>query len=183
MKKRYKRGLLLSTLTTASLLVATQGFGAFSGAHPDVTLRKWNNGVQDAALVDGGVSGKSAITQFEAYSPKATCAGCHSEEVDENSDAAAIVDGDLKDGVGPGYARPGSYHGGGATKNVVKTQGVENQATGEIEWLSYNVKAYKHGFVVGRHSQQGRNEDYGHHMRVAKGGRYWESSPGMFGKY
>ncbi len=167
MKKRYKRGLLLSTLTTASLLfVATQGFTYTHG----VTLKKWTNGV-DAT---GGVSD---VGRYDAYSPRATCGGtgtstCHTEKLNENVDTAALRTGGR-----------GSYHGGGATKDVVKTQGVENQASGEVEWLSYNVKAYKHGFVVGRHSQEGRNEDYGHHMRVAKGGRYWESSPGMFGKY
>jgi len=168
MKKRYKRGLLLSTLTTASLLVATQGFGAFVGAHPDVPLLKWTNGIS------GDVS---AVGPTDAYSPRATCGACHNEIVDDTTAAAARVDG-----AGPADAQ-GSYHGGGATRNVVKTQGVEDQDTGEVNWLSYNVKAYKHGFVSGRHSQEGRNEDYGHHMRVAKGGRYWESSPGMFGKY
>jgi hypothetical protein len=174
MKKRYKRGLLLSTLTTASLLFASQGFGAFVGDHPAVPLLKWNNGVQDAPLVEDGPEGAVAIGQFDAYSPRATCGACHDEVVDDTTNAAAATDGSL---------HQGSYHGGGDTKNVVKTQGVENQSTGVVEWLSYNVKAYKHGFVTGRHSQQGRNEDYGHHQRVAVSGKYWASSPGMFGKY
>lgn len=164
MKKRYKRGILLSTLTTASLLVAGTGFAALVGQHPDVALLKWANGISGAT---------AAVGPNDAYSPRATCGACHNEAVDDTTANAAATDGTAQ----------GSYHGGGATRNVVKTQGVENQATGEVEWLSYNVKAYKHGFVSGRHSQEGRNEDYGHHMRVAKGGRYWESSPGMFGKY
>ncbi len=166
MKKRYKRGLLLSTLTTASLLVATQGFGAFVGAHPDVPLLKWT----DPANLSGGTM---PIGQNDAYSPRATCGACHNEIVDENSDTTARTDGTAQ----------GSYHGGGATKNVVKTQGVENEATGSVEWVSFNTKAYKHGFVTGRHSQEGRNEDFGHTMRAALGAKYFENSPGMFGKY
>jgi hypothetical protein len=182
MKKSYKRGLLLSTLTTASLVVASHGYAALTGTHPDVTLKRYNNGVQSAALETGGLSGSVAIGQGEAYSPRATCSGCHSEVVDENSDAAARTDG-YRDPVTGALKAPGGYHGGGATKTVVKTQGVENQATGEIEWLSFNTKAYKHGFVTGRHSQQGRNEDFGHYARGKFGSKYWENSSGMFGKY
>ena len=166
MKKSYKRGLLLSALTTASLVVASQGYAAFVGTHPDVTLRTWNNPADLTA-------GKKNIGQGEAYSPRATCGGCHGEVVDENSHVAARVDG----------VAQGSYDGGGATKTVVKTQGVENQTTGEVEWLSFNTKAYKHGFVTGRHSQQGRNEDFGHYAREKVGSKYWENSTGMFGKY
>lgn len=166
MKKRYKRGLLLSTLTTASLLVAAQGFAAFVGTHPDVPLLKWNDPADPAA-------GTSAVTQLEAYSPKATCGACHNEGVDDTTDDAAAIDG----------VAQGSYDGGGATKTVVKTQGIENQATGDVEWVSFNTKAYKHGYVIGRHSQQGRNEDYGHHQRHAVNGKFWANSPGMFGKY
>ena len=166
MKKRYKRGILLSTLTTASLLVASQGFGAFVGAHPDVTLKTWNT--------PGDInSGKHATTQNETYNPRATCSGCHSETVDENTNTAARING----------AAQGGYHGGGATKTVVKTQGVQNQATDEVEWVSFNTKAYKHGFSTSRHSQEGRDEDYGHNMRVAWGAKYFENSGGMFGKY
>ena len=169
MKKRYKRGLLLSTLTTASLLVATQGFGAFVGLHPDVPLLKWSNGISGAT---------EAVTQSDAYSPRATCGACHNEIVDDTTADAARVDG-----AGPANAQ-GSYHGGGDTKTVVKTQGQENAGEAhELEWVSFNTKAYKHGFVTGRHSQEGRNEDFGHGIRQKFGAKYQENSPGMFGKY
>lgn len=166
MKKRYEIGILLSTLTTASLLVATQGYGAFVGSHPDVPLLKWTNPADHSA-------GTVAVGPNDAYSPRATCGACHSESVDENADTAARTDG----------VAQGGYHGGGATKTVVKTQGVENEATGEVEWLSFNTKAYKHGFVTSRHSTQGRDEDFGHNKRAALGAKFWENSPGMFGKW
>ena len=166
MKKRYKRGLVVSVLTSASLIAAGTGFAAFVGTHPDVPLLKWNDPANPSA-------GTSPVTQYDAYSPKATCGACHDEAVDENTDDAALTDG----------APQGSYDGGGDTKTVVKTQGVENQSTGNVEWVSFNTKAYKHGFVTGRHSQQGRNEDYSHHMRAAVSGKFWANSPGMFGKY
>ena len=168
MKKRYKRGLLLSTLTTASLLVAGTGFAAFQGVHPDVPLLKWN----DPANLAGGTS---AVSQTDAYSPRATCGACHNETVHDTVDTAAGTDG---------LAATGSYDGGGDTKSVVKTQGQENAALGhELEWVSFNTKTYKHGFVEGRHAQQGRNEDFGHGMRANFGAKYTENSPGMFGKY
>ncbi|MCF8056404.1 MAG: hypothetical protein K9K37_07175 [Desulfocapsa sp.] len=166
MKKRYKRGLIVSVLTSASLLAASTGFAAFVGTHPDVPLLKWNTPGVPAA-------GTSAVLQDEPYSPRATCGACHNEVVDENTDDAALTDGNSA----------GSYDGGGATKTVAKTQGVENESDGSVEWVSFNTKAYKHGFVTGRHSQQGRNEEYGHHMREAVHGKYWANSPGMFGKY
>ena len=68
-----------------------------------------------------------------------------------------------------------------ATKTVTKTQGVVEG--GEIFWQSYNVHASAHGAVVGRHSQQGRNEDYSIAMKTAFKDAYFTSSPGMFGKY
>ena len=160
MKKRYKSGLVVSALATAALMVGANAF-----AHPSVPLR-------DAA-------GALITDTTTAYSPKATCGACHDHEVDYSVDPEGTTS----------YSGPrGSYDGGdgvtpGATKQVVKTQGVMNETTGEVEWVSFNVTAYKHGFVVGRHSQQGRNEDYGNHLRHAVHGKFWAESPGMFGKY
>lgn len=90
------------------------------------------------------------------YSPKATCmaTGCHTQEE---------------------YAST-------ALKDVTKTQGVLG-SDGEIYWQSYNVHASAHGAVVGRHSQQGRNEDYSIAMKTTFKDAYFTSSPGMFGKY
>lgn len=156
MRKRYKSGLVVSALTTAALLVGSQAF-----AHPTVPLR-------DA----GGVIIADTTT---AYSPKATCGACHDHGVEADGSTSTS---------GP----RGSYDGGdgvtpGATKQVVKTQGVMNETTGDAEWVSFETTAYEHGFVVGRHSQQGRNEDYGNNFRHAVKGRFWGNSPGMFGKW
>lgn len=154
MKKRYKSGLLVSALTTAVLMVGSQAFAA----HPNVPLR-------DSL-------GDPVADSTTPYSPKMTCGACHDQTTAE-----------LDAGGAYGHGPVGSYDGGGATRQVVKTQGVQNQTTGEVEWVSFNVTAYEHGFVVGRHSQQGRNEDYGNHLRHAVHGKFWAESPGMFGKY
>ena len=145
-----------SGLVVSALTTAALMVGANAfAAHPPVPLLK----------ADG-----TAVMQNDAYSPKMTCGACHDQ-------TTAQVD------AGTNGGQPGSYDGGGATHQVVKTQGIQNEATGEVEWVSFNVEAYDHGFVVGRHSQQGRNEDYGNHLRHAVHGKFWAESPGMFGKY
>jgi hypothetical protein len=166
MKKRYKSGLVVSALATAALMVGANAF-----AHPSVPLR-------DAA---GALIGDTTT----AYSPKMTCGACHDHGVSYANDPEGET----------GYSGPrGSYDGAvghvgdwdyeaPAIRQVTKTQGVTNQTTGEVEWVSFLTDAYKHGFVVGRHSQQGRNEDYGNHLRHAVHGKFWAESPGMFGKY
>jgi hypothetical protein len=156
MRKRYKNGLLASALTTAALMVCANAF-----AHPgSIPLRdSAGNIISDATT---------------PYSPKMTCGACHNTAVQYDANGV-----ELNNPV----SVKGSYDGGGATKTVVKTQGILNQTTGDAEWVTYTVTDYKHGFVTGRHSQQGRNEDYGNHLRHAVSGKFWESSPGMFGKY
>lgn len=66
-------------------------------------------------------------------------------------------------------------------KTVTKTQGVVEGNT--LYWQSYEVHSAAHGATVGRHSQQGRNEDYSIAMKTAFGDAAFTSSPGMFGKY
>lgn len=156
MRKRYKSGLITTAVTSVLLLAGSQAFAA----HPEVPLLKENG---------------TRVGQYEAYSPRATCGACHVQSYsDVDSETLPVGSG--------GEAGRGSYDGGGTTKQVVKTQGVMN-ASGDVEWVSYEVKAYEHGFAVGRHSQQGRNEEYGNHLRHAVHGKFWASSPGMFGKY
>ena len=146
-----------SGLVVSALATVAMMVGANAFAHPTVPLRD-----------SGGVI---IADQTTAYSPKETCGACHDHEVD-----GLTGETDLN---GP----RGSYDGGGATKLVHKTQGIQNETTGEVEWVSFNVTAYEHGFVTGRHSQQGRNEEYGNHLRHAVKGKFWAESPGMFGKY
>lgn len=104
-------------------------------------------------------SGAAIIDATTPYSPKMTCmgtgtTGCHTLE----------------------------EYASAAHKDVTKTQGVLD-SDGEIYWQSYNVTASAHGAVVGRHSQQGRNEDYSIAMKTVFGDAFFTSSPGMFGKY
>lgn len=98
-------------------------------------------------------------TVDKAYSPKMTCmgtslTGCHTTE----------------------------EYGSTLLKTVTKTQGILD-SNGEVNWQSYNVHAHAHGTVVGRHSQQGRNEDYSIEMKTTFKDAFFTSSPGMFGKY
>ena len=79
-------------------------------------------------------------------------------------------------------ATAGCHDYGSGHKLAHKTQGViEGDDT--IYWQTYTVDSYAHGAVVGRHSQQGRNEDYSNHMRNVYGDPFFTSSPGMFGKF
>ncbi|MBU4261806.1 MAG: hypothetical protein KKC76_08005 [Proteobacteria bacterium] len=156
MRKRYKNGLLVSALTTAVLMV-----GATAFAHPGtIPLRD--------------TAGNLITNTTTPYSPKKTCGACHNTVVNYDIDGRELDEA---------VSVKGSYDGGGATKTVVKTQGIQNQATGEAEWVTFETTAYKHGFVVGRHSQEGRNEDYGNHLRHAVHGKFWANATGMFGKY
>ena len=157
MKKSYRNGLLVSAVAAATLFVGSQAFAA----HPTIALR-------DSA-------GAIITDTTTPYSPKMTCGACHDQDTAE-------VDTESASGTW-GHGPVGSYDGGGTTKEVVKTQGIQNEVTGEVEWVSFDVTAYEHGFVVGRHSQEGRNEDYGNHLRHAVHGKFWADSPGMFGKY
>lgn len=145
-----------------SAIIATAMTGALllvgsqAMGHPTVKLRDANGAVIN--------------DHTTPYSPRTTCGACHDQ-------STAQV------GTGENGWAPGSYAGGGTTKTVVKTQGVLDASTDAIGWVSFESTAYEHGFVVGRHSQQGRNEDYGQHLRHAVHGKFWANSPGMFGKY
>ena len=92
---------------------------------------------------------------------------------------------DITDGVTPYSPKKtcgGCHDYGSGHKQAHKTQGViEGDDT--IYWQAYTVDSYAHGAVVGRHSQQGRNEDYSNHMRNTYGDPFFTSSPGMFGKF
>ncbi|MCB2183411.1 MAG: hypothetical protein KQH63_15360 [Desulfobulbaceae bacterium] len=145
-----------SGLVVSALATAALMAGSNAFAHPSVPLRD--------------TAGTIIADSTTPYSPKMTCGACHDHVVE--ADGSTSLSGPR-----------GSYDGGGATRTVVKTQGIQNETTGEVEWVSFETTAYEHGFVVGRHSQEGRNEDYGNHLRHAVHGKFWANSPGMFGKY
>lgn len=114
----------------------------------------------DVNLRDAG--GALIADATAAYSPKQTCGACHNNPDPDATGARGIY--------------------GHGTKSAVKTQGVI-EGDNQIYWQSYEVAGFEHGFVVGRHSQQGRNEDYSTEMRTKFGDPFFTSSPGMFGKF
>jgi len=71
---------------------------------------------------------------------------------------------------------------GSGDKFSTHVQGVL-ESDNNVYWQAYQVKSYEHGVSTGRHSNQGRNEDYNNAFRAAVGDPYFTSSPGMFGKY
>jgi hypothetical protein len=90
----------------------------------------------------------------------------------------------ITDGVTPysPKATCGECHDyGSGDKIVTKTQGVM-EADGKIYWQAYTVKSYEHGVSVGRHSNQGRNEEFTNTARKTVKDPWFTSSFGMFGK-
>ena len=71
---------------------------------------------------------------------------------------------------------------GSGDKFSTHVQGVL-EADNKVYWQAYQTKSFEHGVSTGRHSNQGRNEDYNNAFRTAVGDPFFTSSPGMFGKY
>ena len=76
----------------------------------------------------------------------------------------------------------GCHNYGSGDKFSTHVQGVL-ESDNKVYWQAYQVKSFDHGVSTGRHSNQGRNEDYNNAFRAAVGDPYFTSSPGMFGKY
>lgn len=106
------------------------------------------------------------IGQTDAYSPKMTC-------MSTEANMAHACHGSHTDNLEGYMSSP--------THLVHKTQGTTDG--GEIQWQTYTNTASNHGVVVGRHMQQGRNEDYSITMKKVFKDAYFTSSPGMFGKF
>jgi hypothetical protein len=75
----------------------------------------------------------------------------------------------------------GGHQYGTGDKIVTKTQGVM-EGDGSIYWQAYTVKSYEHGISIGRHSNQGRNEEFTNTARKTVNDPFFTSSFGMFGK-
>lgn len=75
----------------------------------------------------------------------------------------------------------GGHDYGSGDNIVTKQQGVMG-ADGQIYWQAYTVKSYNHGVSIGRHSEQGRNEEYTTAARNTLKDPWFASSLGMFGK-
>ena len=102
------------------------------------------------------------VTSTVPYSPKKTCSSnaCHQAD--------------------PALAAKHNY--GSGTKMSVHTQGVI-ASDDKVYWQSYDVKSFDHGASVGRHMNQGRNEDFSNSFRANYALPFFTSSPGMFGKF
>ena len=102
------------------------------------------------------------VTGTTPYSTKASCGltgTCHFDGIDHI----------------------GGHDYGSGDKVVTKTQGVM-EADGQIYWQAYTVKSYEHGVSVGRHSNQGRNEEFTNLARKTVNDPWFTSSFGMSGK-
>ena len=76
----------------------------------------------------------------------------------------------------------GGHNYGSGMKNSTHVQGVLG-SDNNVSWQAYQNKSYEHGVSVGRHMNQGRNEDYTNADRAAVGDPFFTSSLGMWGKY
>lgn len=176
MKKRYKSGILVPALTAAALLVGSQGFAA-QGDHPNVPLLN---------------AGGNQVGQYEAYSPKMTCAGCHfnCDTTDANygqsstdpakycGAAGMAVKWNCETSDCPDY--------GFGDHISIHTQGIQildTEGDPEVVWQANEVLSYAHGATASRHANTGRNEDYSAEQRHARHDRFFTNSPGMFGKW
>jgi hypothetical protein len=103
------------------------------------------------------------VTSTTPYSPKQSCGmtgTCHVEST----------------------PTAGGHNYGSGTKFSTHVQGVLD-TDNQVYWQAYQNKSFEHGVSVGRHMNQGRNEDYSNADRAAVGDPFFTSSLGMFGKY
>lgn len=118
----------------------------------------------DVTLLDK--NGDPVAGTMNPYSPKATCGQCHNygSSVDNSGDSMTGPGDDVMD------------------KDVAKQIGVV-AADGTVYFQTYTVKAYSHGISVGRHMNEGRNEEYTADTRAALKDPFFTNSTGMWGKY
>ncbi len=105
----------------------------------------------------------NAVTSTTPYSPKQSCGltgTCHIESTPTT----------------------GGHNYGSGEKYSTHVQGVLG-ADNNVYWQAYKTKSFEHGASVGRHMNQGRNEDYSNADRAAVGDPLFTNSLGMFGKY
>ncbi len=76
----------------------------------------------------------------------------------------------------------GGHNYGSGQKDSTHVQGVLG-SDNNVYWQAYKNKSFEHGASIGRHMNQGRNEDYSNSDRAAVGDPYFTSSLGMSGKY
>jgi hypothetical protein len=124
----------------------------------------------------------AAAGPTDAYSPKQTCGGCHFNCTTGGYTTDTTLycqTGQKKDcsvaGNCPDYESL-------ATTTVNKVQGYPT-GSGTVLFQNYTVKGPMHGASVGKHSTQGRNEEWTAALRTIWGAPAFTSSPGMWGRY
>jgi hypothetical protein len=123
------------------------------------------------------------VTATTPYSPKMTCGGCHVADCITTPTIATNTKKYCETEAERTALGSTADYGHGVI-NAAHTQGViAGTGTNQVYWQSYNVKSFAHGVSIGRHANQGRNEDYTTEMRTVFGDPFFTSSPGMFGKY
>ena len=159
MNKRHVFYVGIVVLAAMVLLGAPM---AAIATHPDVPLLQ---------------STGAAVTSTTPYSPKMTCStanACHTTGGTFNG--VTYTGQQLIDMHSYGNAY------GTGTKTSTHVQGALG-SDNKVYWQAYQNKAYAHGVSVGRHMNEGRNEDYSNADRAAVGDPFFTSSMGMWGKY
>jgi hypothetical protein len=134
----------------------------------------------------------SAVTNGTTpYSPKQTCTGCHISNCGTGANTWCANETERSTYAAAHPANAFDDYGSG-TEFSTHVQGVLDSA-GVVNFQAYQNKSFAHGASTGRHSEEGRNENYTNAIRIGNGinnkyGISWgdpffTSSPGMFGKY
>jgi hypothetical protein len=113
------------------------------------------------------------VTATTPYSPKMTCS---------TANACHISGGTFNSVTYTGQQLIDMHNYGSGLKSSTHVQGALGQDN-KVYWQAYQNKSFAHGVSVGRHMNQGRNEDYSNADRAAVGDPFFTSSLGMWGKY
>ena len=79
-------------------------------------------------------------------------------------------------------ATAGCHNYGSDPGNGSKIQGYAT-SSGKVAFQNYDVTTFSHGVSIGKHSSQGRGEEWTPALRTVWGALGFTSSPGMFGRY
>lgn len=131
----------------------------------------------DVPLLGYGAT-PSAAGGAVPYSPKNSCS---------RNDACHMVTGLTTTMVYNSVTYSGQqladmHNYGSGVKMSTHVQGVLDHA-GNVNYQAYQNRSFDHGVSVGRHMNEGRNEDYSNADRAAVGDPFFTSSLGMWGKY
>lgn len=130
---------------------------------------------------NGNITSYSQAGPTDAYSPKATCAGCHISNCGTGANGWCKSDAERTayQTANPTTAWP-DY--GVGTAYSTHVQGVLDSGN-NLSWQADQVKSFANGVSTSYHMNQGRNENYSNVSRTTYNDPFFTSSPGMYGKY